>query len=139
MVLSNDYYCEECGETYVMDFCHKWCKTCQINYLKNDFTNWTSGNEEIDNFIQESQMRINKWIKNHLIPFEWIPYDQFSCIKEIGKSGFATIYSAIWKGGPLLYYNYCSDKKEYIRNSDTKVVLKCLHNLQNINEVLDQV
>jgi hypothetical protein len=64
--------------------------------------------------------------------FEWIPYDQFSCTKEAGKSSFA----AIWKDGRLHYDN---GKREYIRNSDTKVVLKYLHNLQNINEVLDQV
>ena len=35
------------------------------------------------------------------IVFEWIPYDQFSDIKEIGRGGFATVYSAIWKDGPL--------------------------------------
>ena len=38
------------------------------------------------------------------IIFEWIPYNQFDDIKEIRKGDFATIYSAIWKGGPL-YYN----------------------------------
>ena len=27
----------------------------------------------------------------------WIPYNQFSDIKKIGKGGFATVYSAIWK------------------------------------------
>ena len=108
------------------------CKPCQINYLKNDFTNWTSGNEKIDNFIQESQMKINEW---NSIVFEWIPYDQFDGVKEMYKSDVFTIYSTIWKG-PL---RYDSDKKKYIKNSDTKVVLKYLHNLQNINEVLNEV
>jgi hypothetical protein len=138
MVLNNDHYCEECGETYVMAYYYKWCKPCQINYLKNNFTNWTSGNEEIDNFIQESQMEINnKWINDYSMTFEWIPYDRFSCI-ETGKSGFTTIYLAIWKDGPLHCDRY-NDRKKYIRNSDIKVVLKYLHNLQNINEFLDKV
>ena len=35
--------------------------------------------------------------------FEWIPYNQFGNIEEIGKGGFATVYSAIWKDGPLGY------------------------------------
>jgi hypothetical protein len=28
-----------------------------MEYLTNNFTNWTSGNEIIDNFIQEKQLK----------------------------------------------------------------------------------
>jgi hypothetical protein len=92
-----------------------------MNILKNNFTNWTSGNEKIDNFIQEMQLKIDDY--NDIV-FEWIPYNQFNEIKEIGKNDHITIYSAIWKNG-LLY---------------KEVALKYLHNLQNsveslINEV----
>jgi hypothetical protein len=132
VVLENDY-CEKCGEKYTMPTAYKWCRPCQINHLKNDFTNWTSGNEKIDDFIQGMQLEIEEWSNNNYVVFEWIPYNQF---KEIGKSDFATIYSAIWKDGPICYNRY---KREHIRKSDTKVVLKCLYNLQNINEVLNQV
>ena len=38
------------------------------------------------------------------IVFEWIPYNQFNDIKEIGKSDFTIVYSAIWKDGPLHYH-----------------------------------
>ena len=67
--------------------------------------------------------------------FEWIPYDQFSNIKEIGRGGFAT---AIWKDGPL---KYNEDNEKYTRKSDYyKVALKCLHDSQNItNEFLNEV
>ena len=69
------------------------------------------------------------------IIFEWIPYNQFNNIKEINKGGFATIYSAIWKSGPLEYRNY-----EYIRNQNREVALKCLYNSQNIAiEFLNEV
>src|SRR5215210_5765724 len=81
---------------------HKWCKPCQIDNLKGNFTNWTSGNEKIDGFIQEMQLKINT---HKDIVFEWIPYNQFSYIKEIRRGGFATVYSAIWKDGPLKYVN----------------------------------
>ena len=71
------------------------------------------------------------------IVFEWIPYNQFNIIKEIGKGGFSTVYLAIWKDGPL---TYDKDNEKYIRNSDKKVALKCLHNSQNINsEFLNEV
>ena len=44
------------------------------------------------------QLKIDKYSD---IIFEWIPYNQFSDIKEIGRGGFATVYSAIWKDGPF--------------------------------------
>ncbi|CAB4478360.1 unnamed protein product [Rhizophagus irregularis] len=52
--------------------------------------------------------------------FEWIPYDQFNDIKEIGY-GLSLDYK--WK-----------------RESNTKVALKCLHNSQNfLDEFINEV
>ena len=137
MVLNGYYeYCKKCAKKYI-EIVHKWCKSCQIDNLKGNFTNWTSRNEKIDNFIQEMQLKINRYDDKVI---EWIPYNQFSDIKEIGRGGFATVYSAIWKDGPL-YYN--ENSKDYTRKSYTanqKVALKCLHNSQNItNELLNEV
>ena len=135
MVLQ-DRFCNKCGEEYT-DVYWRWCKPCQIDNLKRNFTNWTSGNEKIDNFIQEMQLKIDKY--NDIV-FEWIPYNQFSDIKEIGRGGFATVYSAIWKDGLLEYDRYNNEKHEYTRRSNYKVALKCLHNSQNItNEFLNEV
>ena len=126
------YSCQNCGEEYES---LNWCKPCQIDNLKENFTNWTSANKKIDGFIQEMQLKTNKY--NDII-FEWIPYDnQFSDIKEIGRGGFATVYSAIWKDGPL---DYNKNNKEYTRILSKKVALKCLHNSQNItDEFLNEV
>ncbi|CAB4433281.1 unnamed protein product, partial [Rhizophagus irregularis] len=95
------------------------------NYLKNKIKDWTSGNEKIDDFIQEIQLKIELYDD---IVFEWIPYDQFNEIKETGKNCSITVYSAIWKDGPL-YYNYRND--EYTRDSNMEVALKILHDSQN--------
>ena len=69
---------------------------------------------------------------------EWIPYNQFSSIKEIGRRDFATIYSAIWENGRLIYD---SNTETYVKSSpNQKVALKCLHNPHNtINEFLNEV
>ncbi|CAB5367065.1 unnamed protein product [Rhizophagus irregularis] len=83
----------------------------------------TSGNEKIDDFIQERQLNINYGV------FEWIPYNQFSEIKEKGKNGRITVYSAIWRNGPLLHYDNLY-KKYTVDSSNMKVALNCLHNLQ---------
>ncbi|GBC02588.1 hypothetical protein RclHR1_00470018 [Rhizophagus clarus] len=119
--------CEKCGEQYLDSTCanFKWCKQCQINFLKTNFTN-CSGNEKIDNFIEEMRLNINYY--NDII-FEWIPYDQFSDIEKIGKGGFSTVYSAMWKDGPLKFDSL--DKKELTRKSSRRVALKQLHNSQN--------
>jgi len=71
--------------------------------------------------------------EDNYIEFEWIPYNQFNEIEETGKNGSIMVYSAIWKDGPL-YYN--DQDKEYTRDSNKKVTLKCLHNSQNSTEIL---
>jgi hypothetical protein len=105
-------------------------------YLKNKFADWTSGNERIDAFIQEVQLKI--YNSNNTV-LEWIPYSQFNNIKEMGKNGSITIYSAIWRDGPLHWIWYGIDSN-YTRNSNKKVTLKFLHNSKDpaefvINEV----
>src|SRR4051794_29295849 len=81
-----EYHCEKCNEKYP-NTKYKWCRLCQ-----------SSGNKQIDDFIQEKQLNID-WHND--IGFEWIPYNQFQSIKEIGKDKLTTVYSAIWKDGPL--------------------------------------
>src|SRR2546430_8380020 len=102
LALQNKYgtYCIKCNKMYT-NVDYKWCKQCQINYLRKNFINWTSGNEEIDSFIQKMQLEIN--ISSDTV-FEWIPYNQFNDIKEIDKDNFSTVSSAKWKDGPL-YWN----------------------------------
>src|SRR5438067_2116007 len=126
--------CEKCGEKYTNE-AQSWCKPCQIDNLKRNFTNWTSGNEKIDNSVQEMQLKIDS---SSNIVFEWIPYNQFSDIKEIGRGGLATVYSAIWKDGPL---EYNRNTEKYVKQYPHTVALKCLHNSQNniTNEFLNEV
>ncbi|CAB4441674.1 unnamed protein product [Rhizophagus irregularis] len=122
--------CVVCYETYTNKQ-YKWCKSCQINYLKQKFPDWTSGDEKIDKLIQRMQIKIDG--PNDII-FEWIPYDQFN-VKETGKDGLSTVYLVTWKDGPLYW-----GKDEYARDSDKTVVLKSLGNSQSVtlNERNDQ-
>ena len=86
-MVCRDEFCEECVVKYAgID---KHYKSCQIDRFKKRFTNWTSKNEKIDNFI--------KGIKQN----EWIPYNQFSNINKIGK-----IYSARWNGVKKVVLRY---------------------------------
>jgi hypothetical protein len=128
--------CERCSEYYEDDLNAKseWCKSCLIKYLEKNFVNWTSGNEKIDNLIQEMQLKINN--PNDIV-FEWIPYNQFYSIIEDVKGDSSKVYSAIWKDGPLSYSYF---KRKLARVPRKKVALKCLFNLQsNINKFLSEV
>ncbi|EXX52777.1 hypothetical protein RirG_250110 [Rhizophagus irregularis DAOM 197198w] len=128
--------CEICSKKYTMVF-SKWCKQCETNKLRKNFTNWTSGNEKIDNFIQEKQLEINN---SWNIVFEWIPYNKFLDIKKVDKDDISTIYSVKWEDGPLEWNNY---SKKYIRNPKEvefkELKLKYSHNLQNVVEFLNEI
>ena len=156
MVFDNKYVGEcsrECNQIYSSEQ-NKWCKLCLINKLSDSYE--TSGNEKIDNLIQEIQLNF----ETSRILFKWIPYNQFSNIEMIAEYEFAKLYSAIWKDGSLNYnkneYKYirsdikmiaeykfaklCSTKLEdgpnnnysILGNQGMKVNLKCFYNPQNI-------
>ena len=94
----------------------------------------TSKNKKIDDLILKMQLKISSY--NDKV-FEWIPYSQFDNIEEINKGDIATVYSAIWKDGPL---KYDDDNEKYTRNSDKRLALKCINNSQNtIDEILSEV
>src|SRR5436305_533606 len=122
------WICEIYGNQYT-ETIFKWLETCDLKSI----TKWASGNKKIDEFIQEMQLKINS-------SCEWIPYNQFDNIEEISKGDVATVYSAIWKNGPLKYNH---NKNVYTRESNNKKVgLKCFHtcNSENItNELLNEV
>jgi hypothetical protein len=131
LVLQLKYYCEYCGQKYNNQFelNNKICISCQISHENN----------KINDLIQEMKLNIDYNFLAYNIIFEWIPYDQFYDIEEIGKGGFSTVYSAIWKDGLLFCKRGTKDYWE--RKPNTAVALKCLHNSQNfldnfINEVL---
>ena len=78
-----------------------FCEYCVRNYLKANFSNWTSGNDEIDNLIKKCQMETNK---SHNV-VEWIPYNNLQNIKYLTKGGFSEIYTAIWNDGKYLKWD----------------------------------
>ncbi|PKY33536.1 hypothetical protein RhiirB3_452513 [Rhizophagus irregularis] len=54
-----------------------------LNYFRQNFDNWTSGNKDIDKFIHDN--RHTKCGKSNAL--EWIPYDRFYNIQYIEKIG----------------------------------------------------
>ena len=60
-----------------------WCKECVPSCL---IEGWTSENSEIDNFIDTIYNA--KDYEGYPLFLEWVPFDRFEGIKQIGEGGF---------------------------------------------------
>ncbi|RHZ75686.1 hypothetical protein Glove_212g240 [Diversispora epigaea] len=129
-MLSN--ICPECNQEYISTL-RKWCKPCNSKHFQNDFNNWTSGNDKIDKFIQDAQLNA----KNDLKVIEWIPYDRFKDVKQIGKGGFGTIHYARWIGGYIGEWDI--ENQQWKRYYQGEVALKNFDNFVNFNDVLNEM
>src|SRR6185369_13376681 len=95
--------CEECNEIITRS---DWCRKCYAGHFRNDFDKWTSGNEEIDYFIQNTQ--IHAW-RNWLV-LEWYPWSTFSEIEQIGKGGYGTVFRAKTKVQRIIRWDHYNDQ-----------------------------
>ncbi|RIA96655.1 hypothetical protein C1645_802259, partial [Glomus cerebriforme] len=117
--------CEYCNQECLATL---YCECCVQNFLKSKFSNWTSGNNNIDDLIQRCQMET-------LLPqmvVEWIPYNNLQNIEYLTKGGFSEIYTADWIDGR--YGEWDSKEQQLKRFGTFKVILKRLGNIENSNQ-----
>src|ERR1043165_9528034 len=79
--------------------CDPWCKECIPSCI---IEGWTSGNDEIDNFIKDTVYNASSYYGSYPSFLEWVPFDRFEDVKQIGEGGFAKVYSAKWIDGPAI-------------------------------------
>jgi hypothetical protein len=108
--------------------CKKCCNICYSIYFQQQFINWTSDNNDIDKFIQDSQLSAHKYYGNAL---EWIPYNRLYDIKYVSKDEFGKVYRANWIDGYLTKWD--NENKNWKRNSINMFVnLKYLNTPYNL-------
>uniref|UniRef100_U9U4T8 Uncharacterized protein n=1 Tax=Rhizophagus irregularis (strain DAOM 181602 / DAOM 197198 / MUCL 43194) TaxID=747089 RepID=U9U4T8_RHIID len=122
---------------YMMVFNNK-CKKC--NYICNaihfqhEFIDWTSGNKDIDKFIQDTQISVHEDNEISYV-LEWIPYDRFYNIKYIEKIG---VYRANWIDGKI--YEWNNDNQNWNRYKNMIINIKSLNNSKEITiEFINEV
>ncbi|POG79091.1 kinase-like domain-containing protein [Rhizophagus irregularis DAOM 181602=DAOM 197198] len=115
-----------CGECKEPGTGYKWCQSCNAKRFKDNFKNWTSGNKDIDKFIQQSQLNA-VYHKKYL---EWIPFEKFQNITYIAEGGFGKIYSAEWPEGYIYYWDI--ENQKWYREQNDKYALKSLNNSSDI-------
>ena len=111
------------------DICEKCNRICNTIYFQRKFENWTSGDDDLDKIIQDSQLSEHTYyVKNAL---EWIPYDRFYNIKYITKGGFDKVHRANWIDGSIFFWgDYNQNWKR--TNQNMFVILKSLNNPNDI-------
>ncbi len=105
-----------------------FCECCVRNYLKSKFSDWTSGNDNIDNLIQKCQMEIVRI--NYII--EWIPFNNLQNVKFLTRGGCSEIYIADWIDGK--YIEWDPKEQQLKRFGSHKVILKKLENIESANQ-----
>ena len=83
------FQCPECNKNYY----GLYCKPCNSGHFRDNFQNWTSGNDDIDNLIQESQLNAS----NEMELLEWIEYSNFKNIEHVAEGGFGKVYKPFGK------------------------------------------
>ncbi|RIB24777.1 kinase-like domain-containing protein [Gigaspora rosea] len=118
----------ECKECMQQNTGYGWCMSCNANHFQELFDKWTSGNNTIDRFVQNSQLSAtNSWEV-----LEWVPYERFFNVKYLGKGGYGVVYSANWDDGCIKRWD--DETKQWSRFSYQDVVLKSLRNSRNLVE-----
>src|SRR2546429_2051962 len=123
-----------CGECNEPGTGIRWCQPCNAKRFEENFKNWTSGNKDIDELIQHSQLNA----VHYLNCLEWIPFEKFQNVTYITRGGFGKVYSAYWPKGYIQYWDIENQKWKRVVN--IKVALKSFDNSSDISSVfLDEV
>jgi hypothetical protein len=132
--VNNHKNCSYCDKPFTEEL---WCKECDPFRVMEG---WTSENPVIDKFIKDTMCKpadYDEYDEEYSYKFlEWVPFDRFTDIKEIGEGGFAKVYSATWIDGYDTTYRYDKQndgswKKE---SKPIKVALKRLNGSQNMTD-----
>jgi hypothetical protein len=115
--------------------CEKCENTCNAIHFQQNFKNWTSGNNDIDKFIQSTQLLVCYTSK----ALEWIPYNKLYNIKHITENEFGKEYKANWIDGCINKWDNCNQNWKRDK-PNIFVILKILNDSASItSEFINKV
>ncbi|EXX55994.1 Ste20p [Rhizophagus irregularis DAOM 197198w] len=123
-----------CGECNEPGTGGHWCRPCNAKRFKENFKNWTSGNDYVDELIQHAQLDA----VYHKKCLEWIPFKNFEDVTYITRGGYGKIFSARWPEGYI--YSWDIENKRWERIRLNKFALKSLDDSSCIStEFLNEI
>ncbi|CAG8518758.1 13778_t:CDS:2 [Acaulospora morrowiae] len=109
---------------------YSWCQYCNSEHFQMNFSYWSSGNKELDNFIQMAQRRAT----NTRSIIEWIEYDKFENVTHLADGGNSSVYTANWPQGPIQAWNVTAKTWERgWQQMESNVII--LKRIKNSNKV----
>ncbi|UZO25579.1 uncharacterized protein OCT59_017844 [Rhizophagus irregularis] len=119
--------CSYCNKPFTEEL---WCKECDPFRM---IEGWTSENNDIDKFIRDTiyDSRMSSFYNFKII--EWVPFDRFEDVKQIGEGGFAKVYSATWIDGKTEYNRQDDGSWKKQESRSMEVALKRLNGSQNMS------
>jgi hypothetical protein len=129
--ISDTKNCSYCNKPFTEEL---WCKECDPFRI---IEGWTSGNPDIDKFIKDSMCKpewynINERVYGYTF-LEWVTFDRFTDIKEVGEGGFAKVFSATWIDG-ISSFKQSDGSWKKREPKPKKIALKRLNGSQNMTE-----
>ncbi|GBB89795.1 hypothetical protein RclHR1_01660014 [Rhizophagus clarus] len=125
----NTKNCSYCNKPFNKEL---WCKVCDPFRMMEG---WTSENLDIDKFIKDTMYNVrNKYVAYFDEFLEWVTFDRFTDIKEIGEGGFSKVFSATWIDGKSKYRKYDDGSYRKEEPKPLKVALKRLNESQNMSD-----
>ncbi|CAB5352296.1 unnamed protein product [Rhizophagus irregularis] len=100
------------------------CEKCFQMIIEEDFKNWTSGNQELDRVIRQSQLNAKK---SNNVFLQVFPF-KFGQLEKIGRGGFSTIYLGDL---PISRYSNIWEQPEVIGMSTTRYLEQIKHLAKN--------
>ncbi|KAG9295258.1 hypothetical protein G9A89_015745 [Geosiphon pyriformis] len=119
----------KCLECYKTSKDPLWCKSCEYSRFYKIWGKWSSGNENINQYIAYTQLSS----ENCRGCLEWISPNEIEFLDKVGEGGFGIVKKGSWEIGKILFWEKKSQK--YERTGVTKVALKYLKDSQNIKYI----
>lgn len=98
------FFFETMAQHFTCPECHQigqaYCLKCNTTHWQNNFSQWSSGNPGIDQFIRKTQ---NEGTTHYQV-LEWIPFSEFEDVDHFADGGFGNVYKAVWRSGPISNY-----------------------------------
>jgi len=95
-----------------------WCQECDLKQL---MFSWTSGNEEIDTIIRETQKDVDEF---RVTCLKWIPWDRLANVVETGTRTFGTLYTGEWLDWEYKSWEFDENQRIVHRWNPQKVTVK---------------
>ncbi|CAG8610680.1 4518_t:CDS:10, partial [Racocetra persica] len=108
-------FCAYCGG--LLDW-NAWCAKCDLKRLMEG---WTSGNEEYDTIIQETQKEAY-WHGYRCL--KWIPTESLENLKKIRTTWQGIIYTADWIDGGYIGWEIGQNQQVIIKRTTIRAVVR---------------